>query len=578
VVEQKVSDANTNNFGIRPLPNLETKFVAANTLIDIERPEEEQLNIFHGDELKKLESRLKEVRSNLFSARTTDTKYKYRQKDEELRNAISEKLKGSGWPNDAADKLAQWDPYDQNASSPFFNPEWMFDIRDGFDVVIGNPPYVFTRNVDFEGNFKKYIEENYFSKVKREKRSKSIQSGKINLFAVFIMKGLFIASQNGVLTFILPNNILRTTTYDIIRKYILNNSQIRQIVNLGSGIFKNVTASTIILNLLRGTPKANSNNIDIVTNIKDLERFKFDLKKIEQNQFLKNVSHSFNIYMDKKSIKISDQIKKAGLPLSEFCAENIEGIVAHKHLIQDYDTNGMVPLLEGKDIKRFFIKTPSNFLNWDKDKIHRTRPDYLWNSDTKIVIQRISGGSKPLVCSVDNNRYKTFASTNNILLKNKYKDQYYFIAGLINSDILNWYYANNFSNNSTLTVNISKTYMSHLPIAKFSQEVSLISELLHYLTGKTPTEMFSRVLNSAVMDLYFSDHMKEHGIAILKIVKQDISSVMQGREFDQLTVSEKENVINQLDAKWSDPQNEVRKRIDSFPEKSPDILKPILEG
>lgn len=141
VVEQKVNPEKIN-FGIRPLPNLETKFVAANTLIGIEKPKiGDQLNMYSTDGLKKLETELKKVRSKLFSAKSKDTKIKYRQRDEELRNRIAEELEKSGWKGDTAQKLAGWDPYNQNASSSFFDPEWMFDIKEGFDVVIGNPPY-----------------------------------------------------------------------------------------------------------------------------------------------------------------------------------------------------------------------------------------------------------------------------------------------------------------------------------------------------------------------------------------------------------------------------------------------------
>jgi tRNA1(Val) A37 N6-methylase TrmN6 len=574
LVVDQIPDKTRDNLGIRPLPNLETRFVAANTLIGLNNDGQQTLR---NTRIEELEKQLEQVRHQHFSAKSPKTKLKKRKEDKEIRGRIANLLINDGWDDQTAYKLARWDPYNQTNSASYFDPEWMFGVKEGFDVVIGNPPYVFTRDVDFGGNFKKYVDENYFSRVKREKRSKSIQSGKINLFAVFIMKGLFIVKTNGVLTFILPNNILRTTTYDIIRKYILNNSKIRQIVDLGNGIFESVTASTIVLNLLKQTQKLNT-NIEIITDIQDIEQRYFDLKKIDQKQFSKNVSHSFNIFMDKESIKISNQIKKEGIVLSEFCTDNIEGIVAHKYLIHDRKAKNTVPLIEGKDIKRFFIKPPSNFLTWNKDKIHRTRPDYLWGSDKKIIIQRISGGSKPLVSSVDDNRYKTFASTNNILLKNIYENHYYFIAGLINSDVLNWYYANNFSNNSKLTVNISKTYMSHLPIAKFSSEVSLISKLLHYLMGKSPAEVLLKIMNSAVFELYFSIHMEEQKIDVLELVKQDISSVIQDRDFEQLSDSEKEEVIDQLEAKWSDPQNEVRKRINSFPEKSPDILKPILEG
>ncbi len=570
VVEQKVN-AEKNNFGIRPLPNLETKFVAANTLIGIEK----ESNLFTTDEIKDLEKRLKATRSKLFSARTKDTKIKYRKIDEELRTEIAEKLKNQGLPLDSAEKLAKWDPYDQNASSSFFDPKWMFDIKEGFDIVIGNPPYVFTRDVEFDGNFKKYIEDEYFSKMIRGKKSKSNQSGKINLFAIFIVKGLFESSENGYLTYIIPNNILRTTTYDVVRRYLLENSHIEQIVDLGSGVFDNVTASTVVLGLSK---KATTAKTKVITEINSIEKYDFSTKVFDQSQFLENVSFSFNIYMDEHSLEISKLIASNKKLLESFCIDNIEGIVAHKHLIFDSEGTNRVPLIEGKDIKRYSIRKPSNFLLWNTKEIHRTRPDYLWESNKKIIIQRISGGTKPLVCAVDLNKYKSFASTNNLILKDKYKNHYYFFAALINSDVLNWYYANNFSNNSTLTVNISKTYMDQLPISEFSSDVSLMSEILHYAQEHSHFVLFSKIINGIIFNLYFPDHMKERGIDVLEFVERDIDEVMQGREFEKLSDFEKEQVIEALHAKWSHPDNEVRNRIKLFAVRSPEILKPILES
>ncbi|MEX2335807.1 MAG: hypothetical protein WD555_00880 [Fulvivirga sp.] len=127
VVEQKVNPEK-ENFGIRPLPNLETKFVAANTLIGIQKPST-QLSLYDTKEVKALETKLKKVRSKLFSAKSKDTKLKYREEDKVLRNQIAKELEKNGWKSDTAQKLAGWDPYDQNASSPFFDSEWMFDIK-----------------------------------------------------------------------------------------------------------------------------------------------------------------------------------------------------------------------------------------------------------------------------------------------------------------------------------------------------------------------------------------------------------------------------------------------------------------
>ena len=81
-----------------------------------------------------------------------------------------------------------------------------------------------------------------------------------------------------------------------------------------------------------------------------------------------------------------------------------------------------------------------------------------------------------------------------------------------------------------------------------------------------------------VFELYFPDHMKDRNIDILQFVEKDLKEVMQNREFDQLTDDQKKKVINRLHARWANPKSQIVKRMNSFAEKSPDILKPILES
>ncbi|MDZ4343857.1 MAG: Eco57I restriction-modification methylase domain-containing protein [Candidatus Binatia bacterium] len=137
VVDQRI-DCKADNLGIRPLPNLETKVVAANTLIGVQKPEGWLPNL---DVVKK-EVDLAQVRRDHFSARTPKTKAKYRERDEQLRREIADLLERDGFLWETGEKMANWNPYDQNASAEFFDPEWMFGVRDGFDITIGNPPYV----------------------------------------------------------------------------------------------------------------------------------------------------------------------------------------------------------------------------------------------------------------------------------------------------------------------------------------------------------------------------------------------------------------------------------------------------
>ena len=89
---------------------------------------------------------------------------------------------------------------------------------------------------------------------------------------------------------------------------------------------------------------------------------------------------------------------------------------------------------------------------------------------------------------------------------------------------------------------------------------------------------FNHVIDGIIFEFYFSSHMQEKQIDILRFVEKDLAHVMQGGAFEQLVDSAKENVINQLHARWTHPDNEVRNRIKLFAVRSPDILKPILES
>jgi type I restriction-modification system DNA methylase subunit len=128
-------------------------------------------------------------------------------------------------------------------------------MNGGFDVVIGNPPWVFTRNVDFGTKIKNYYKTHYLNNISKSSRSRENQTGKVNLYGIFIARGVKLLNKNGLLSFIIPNTVLRTTVYEALRKYLLENTNIKRIVDLKDGVFTGVTASTIILVLELGKKK-----------------------------------------------------------------------------------------------------------------------------------------------------------------------------------------------------------------------------------------------------------------------------------------------------------------------------------
>ena len=140
-------DASKPNFGIPTLPNLETKFVSADSLI-AKKQAEVQRNLFENPEIEPTKKALASVRHQHFSAKSASVKHTLRLKDKELREKLAKLLSDdNNFAPEDAKQLAAWNPYDQNAVSPFFDPQWMFGISDGFDIVIGNPPILRGRDI-----------------------------------------------------------------------------------------------------------------------------------------------------------------------------------------------------------------------------------------------------------------------------------------------------------------------------------------------------------------------------------------------------------------------------------------------
>ncbi len=123
----------------------------------------------------------------------------------------------------------------------------------------------------------------------------------------------------------------------------------------------------------------------------------------------------------------------------------------------------------------------------------------------------------------------------------------------------------------------------NFPIPNLSQQkqyffVFIVNVILLLNKVNRDTILFKSAIDGMVFEFYFPDHMTERKIDILQFVEKDIEEVMQGKEFETLSDTQKERVIAELHNRWSDSNSEIVKRMNSFSEKSPEILKPILEG
>lgn len=208
VVDQKANNDPIKNFGIRPLPNLEAKFVAANSLIPLAKQED---SLGRTPDIITLENKLKEANHKIFSAKTVRTKRKWKTILIELRTEMAEKLAENGFlTSSAANQIASWDMFNQNSAASFFDADWMFGIKDGFDIVIANPPYIDSETM-----------ERTMPEMRRIYRELySTASGNWDMFIVFIEKGNRLLKNNGVQSYIVPNKLVAAKYADALRNFM----------------------------------------------------------------------------------------------------------------------------------------------------------------------------------------------------------------------------------------------------------------------------------------------------------------------------------------------------------------------
>jgi len=486
IVDQKV-DRRKDNHGIRPLPNLETKFVSANTLIGLDKPNQGGIEEIFIEPLKKL---LLKVRHEHFSAKTRNEKLACIKKDKEIRKQIADILIQNHYKATDANKIADFDLYDQNKSSDWFDPEWMFGIKEGFDVVIGNPPYILLQNIQGISNqtidkYKKFVSAQY----------------KTDLYHLFIEKGILLLSKRGSISFITPNTFIKNKYNNKLREFICVNSSILSIVLFYSQVFENVSVDNLIFVFSKNKKGSLSRIYEIKKSINDISvpiRF-FDSKKIIKPEYI------FNFDLDEKKERFLKKIHLDTKPLS-FYGRSYFGIQTHDretYVSEMKIDNNWMPVIDGGNVFRYNLKKNTEFVCYIKDAIKSGGNDEVYKKN-RIVIRQVGKFPEGTICSPG---IFTLNTIYNIFLNDNCEIDLKFLLALINSKVLRCYWIlTNYDNKETFP-KIKKDSIESIPIKKTNiNEQKRFTKIVDIIMNKKKlgqdTTDLEKQIDAMVYELY----------------------------------------------------------------------------
>lgn len=388
VVDQKPTSDRTDNFGIRPLPNLEAKFAAANTLIGLKK----EKTLFDDREIDKLQNKLVQASHRIFGAKSNKMKNKYKARVEELQFQIAEKLEMLGVVgNEDARLMRDWKMFDQNASSPFFDPEWMFGVSGGFDIVIGNPPY----GVSIKGSYRKDVE-------------KSI--GKVpdyEIYYYFIQIAYRLLTNHGILSYIIPNTYLFNTFADKYRISLLEKWSLLEILDCSKfPVFESAT----VLNTINTWQKSESTLIGY-RNTSDANSFKELAAKpksiISKDELLlMNQNWGLAFRLSKNIINLIAKIKKSSKPMESYFPEISQGLIAYDkyrgqsaevisnraYHYNNLEKDGLKKWLWGGDITRYSVKwNQQEYIDYCEGIANPRQPKFFLRE--RLLIREITNPS-----------------------------------------------------------------------------------------------------------------------------------------------------------------------------------------
>jgi len=309
---------------IKPLPNLDYKIVCGNSLLGVEK------NLFNDVLFKELEH----IKPLLFNETNPTKKQEYKNQIDDLISRIT-------------------DGHKEFDFEVYFSE--VFHEKEGFDVVIANPPYIQIQSFSGRPEQDAWKRQNYATYVKTG-----------DVYCMFYEQGFNLLAPKGVLTFITSNKWMRANYGKAMRKFFMEHGRINQLIDFGdSQLFENATTYTNIL-VWRKDDSSKEIHVWDLSKAYDAD---ISLEALLAREGTCSPLFSLDSYIIAKDdqFRIRKKIEEVGVPLKEWNISINYGIktgLNDAFIIDDKKKTELIakdpksaeiikPILRGRDIKRY---------------------------------------------------------------------------------------------------------------------------------------------------------------------------------------------------------------------------------
>jgi len=512
------------NRGFEPLPNLDFKLIAANTLIAAPESDTVTTGLFAG-QTDPFFQEFELLTNEYFNVHLPKDKKEKKQeilklidkqiadKQKQLKRAIDVKDKKQTDAGEVEIKL--WQSYAnlfKHEAVGFFEIKYFFPkIVTGFDVVIGNPPY----GAKFNDAEKKYFKNKY-----------DHQDYQAESFLLFTEKSFALVKLGATISFIIPNTWLTNLKQIKIRKFITSKNTILNISHYHKNVFDAVVDTEVVL-LKKGYLPNNDVKVYNYINANEIT-----ILKHSQDKWKNSNGEVINIFTTEQIEIIITKIKTGSSVLSEYC-EVITGMKPYqvgkgipkqdRSIVNDriFDAESKLDksykkLLRGKDIDKYEIKWDGH--RWIKFGDWLAEPRYSANFEgkEKIVIRQ-TGDS--LVATIDTQQFICMNNMHVINQKNK-KVSLKYILAIINSSLLNFYFQYLNPEEGEALAEIKKENVEKLLIKIYYNQNVFVSIVDYILAVKpsayTIASFFERLIDTMVYEIYLPEEIKASGCNVLE--------------------------------------------------------------